>query len=269
MRACVCLCVRPSVTLCFLNILKSHGWILLPASALFLSPILFISPADALSSCSCFSVPVFRCSCSPLFLFLCSCFQMFLFSSVPFFQRFLFPVFLFSTVCIFRCTGFPLFLFSSALILCSFFQMFLFSSILFLCSCFQMFLISIVPVFQFLVSLFLFSDAPVNQCSCFSVPVFRCSCFTVPVSLCFFSRCSCFPLFLFSSVPVFQCSCSSVSAVRLPRPAGLGCVDGTKTVASWSYLLEKTGIVWSIVTFRYALTIRDRTETPGIPRLVP
>ena len=32
---------------------------------------------------------------------------------------------------------------------------------------------------------------------------------------------------------------------------------------------RKPGIVWSIVTFRYALTIRDRTETPGISRLVP
>ena len=83
------------------------------------------------------------------------------------------------------------------------------------------------------VSLFLFSDVPVS----------------LFLFLCVFSRCSCFPLFLFSSVPVFQCSCSSVSAVRLPRPAGLGCVDGTKTVASWSYLLEKTGIVWSIVTY--------------------
>ena len=112
---------------------------------------------------------------------------------------------------------------------------------LFLCSCFQMFLFSSVPV-----SLFLFSDVPVFQCSsfqcsCFSVPVFRCSCYTVPVSLCFSLRCSCFPFFLFSSVPVFQCSCSSVSAVRTLRPVGLGCVDGTKTVASWSYLWEKTG----------------------------
>ena len=177
----------------------------LPASALFLSPILFISPAAALSSCSCFSVPVFSCSCFPVFLFLCSCFQLFLFSSVP----------------VFSCSHFPVFLFSSAPVC--------------------LFLISIVPVFQFLVFLFLFSDAPVNQCSCFSVPVFRCSCFTVPVSLCFFSRCSCFPLFLFSSVPVFQSSCSSVSAVRTLRPVGLGCVDGTKTVASWSYLWEKTG----------------------------
>ena len=28
------------------------------------------------------------------------------------------------------------------------------------------------------------------------------------------------------------------------------------------------GIFWSIATFRYALTIQDGTETPGIPRLV-
>ena len=32
---------------------------------------------------------------------------------------------------------------------------------------------------------------------------------------------------------------------------------------------RRPGIVWSIATFRYALTIRDKTETPGIPRLVP
>ena len=75
------------------------------------------------------------------------------------------------------------------------------------------------------VSLFLFSDVPVS----------------LFLFLCFFSRCYCFQLFLFSSVPVFQSSCSSVSAVRTLRPVGLGCVDGTKTVASWSYLWEKTG----------------------------
>ena len=91
----------------------------------------------------------------------------------------------------------------------------------FRCSCFPVFLFSIV-----LVSLFLFTDVPVFHCSCFSVPVFRCSCFS---------------LFLFSSVPVIQCSCSSVFAVRTLRPVGLGCVDGTKTVVSWSYLWEKTG----------------------------
>ena len=81
-----------------------------------------------------------------------------------------------------------------------------------------MFLLTSAPV-----SLFLFSDVPVSLflfLCVFSpdVPVFHCS--------------------FFSSVPVFQCS--SVS-VRTLRPIGLGCVDGTKTVASWSYLWEKTG----------------------------
>ena len=70
------------------------------------------------------------------------------------------------------------------------------------------------------VSLFLFSDVPV------SLYLFHCSCFQMFL----------FSIVPFSSVPVFQCSCSSVSAVRTLRPVGLGCVDGTKTVASWSYL---------------------------------
>ena len=120
--------------------------------------------------------------------------------------------------------------------------MFLFSSALFF-----WFLFSDAPVFWGLVSLFLFSDAPVFQFSCF-----LCSCFlvfwfsSIPVSLFLFSDVpvfhhSCVPLFLFSSVPVSQCSRFFVPAVWTLRPVGLGCVDGTKTVASWSYLWEKTG----------------------------
>ena len=185
----------------------------------------------------CFSVPVFTYSCFPVFLFFCSCFQIFLFSDVPVFRCSCFPVPCFS-VPVFRCSCFPV-------------SLFLFSNALFLCFCFQMFLFPDVSVFQCLVSLFLFSDAPVFQFSCFFVSVlkcsvgdvlvFQCSCFSVPVF-----RCSCFPSFLFSSVPfssvpVSQCSCFFVPAVWTLRPVGLGCVDGTKTVASWSFLWEKTG----------------------------
>ena len=109
--------------------------------------------------------------------------------------------------------------------------MFLFSSVPVFHSCFSVpvYRCSCFPLFLFLCScfqMFLFSSVLVFHCSCFSVPVFRCSCFS---------------LFLFSSVPVIQCSCSSVFAVRTLRPVGLGCVDGTKTVVSWSYLWEKTG----------------------------
>ena len=232
--------------------------------ALLCLPLLFLIPSDVFSchllslpppptlfshvpvfQCFCFSVPAFRSSCFSVFLFLCSCF------SVPCFS-----------VSVFRCSCFPvsLFLFSSALFLCSCFQMFLFSHVpVFLCLVFQclvfqclvsLFQFSYAPVFQFPVSWFLFSSA-LFLCSCFqmllltSAPVSLFLFSDVPVSLflslCFFPRCSCFPLFLSSSVPVFQCSCSSVFAVRTLRPVGLGCVDGTKTVASWSYLWEKTG----------------------------
>ena len=180
--------------------------------SVLLSHSLYI-PCCCLSSCSCFSVLIFGCSCCPVFLFFCSCFQIFLFSILPIFSI---PVslFLFSDGSVFQCSCFPLPYFSCSCFQClaSLFPLsvFLFLSALFLCSCFQMFLFSSV------VFLFLFSDVPVFHCSLF-------------------------PVFLFSSVPVFQCSCFSVPAVLTLRPVGLGCVDGTKTVASWSYLWEKTG----------------------------
>ena len=114
-----------------------------------------------------------------------------------------------------------------------------------------------------IIAVFLFSEVPVFRCSCFlmflfsSVPVFRCSCFQIFLfSSVLVFRCSCFQMFLFSSVPVFLCSyfqmflfpvflflcsCFSVPAVWTLRPVEVGCVDGTKTVTSWSYLWEKTG----------------------------
>ena len=145
------------------------------------------------------------------------------------------------------------------------------------CSCFQM---------------ILFSDVPVFHCSCFSVLVFRCSCFPVflfsdvPVFRCscfqmfLFSivpvfYCSCFQMFMFSSVPVFQCSCFPVflflcsccqnAEARRSRLCWLVLKRLNRGVTSGRI----PGIVWSIATFRYALTRWDRTETPGIPRLVP
>ena len=138
-----------------------------------------------------------------------------------------------------------------------------------------MFLFSDVLVFRFL----LFSDVPVFRCSCFQmfmfsdVLVFRCSCFpaflfpSVPVfqSSCVFVsdhpvfRCSCFPVFL------FLCSCCLNAEARRSRLCWLVLKRFDRGVFSG----RRPGIVWSKATFRYALTIWDRTETPGIPRLVP
>ena len=149
-------------------------------------------------------------------MFLFVIIAVFLFSDVPVFRCSCFPVFLFSSVPVFQCSCNQLFLISDVPVFrCSFIQMFLYSNVpLFQCSCFPVILFSDVPVFQYsLFQIFLFSDVPVLQCSC--VPVFRCS--------------------------FFQCSCFSVPAVWTLRPIGVGCVDGTKTVASWSYLWEKTG----------------------------
>ena len=103
----------------------------------------------------------------------------------------------------------------------------------FRCSCFQMFLFSIVLLFRCsCFPLSLFSDVPVFLCLYFQMFLFS-----------FIStfRCSRFPVFSFLDVPVSKCSSFSVPAVWTLRPIGVGCVDGTKTVASWSYLWEKTG----------------------------
>ena len=179
-------------------------------------------------------------------LFQCCCFADVLVSSVPVFLYsyslvFLMfsALFLFSVVLLFRCSCFP-----------SPFQMFLFSFVsLFRCSCFPLFSFSDVPVFLCLsFQMFLFSIVLLFRCSCFplslfsDVPVFYCS----PFQMFLFSfvctiRCSCFSVFPFLDVPDFQCSSFSVLAVWTLRPVGVGCVDGTKTVASWSYLWEKTG----------------------------
>ena len=208
-------------------------------------------------------VPVFRGSCFlDVLVFHCSCFQMFLFSMM----------FLFSIVPVFRCSCFPLFLFPDVP-----FSVFLFSDVaVFHCSCFQIFRFSDVPVFRCsCVQLYLFSDVPFFHmflfplCS-FFIPVFKCSCFSVPVF-----RCSRFPLFLFSIIPVFRCSyfplflflcsCCQNAEARRSRLCWLVLKRLNRGVTSG----RRPGIVWSIATFRYALTIWDRTETPGIPRLVP
>ena len=139
---------------------------------------------------------------------------------------------------------------------------------MFQCCCFPDVLVCSVPVFIFtcvfffffiFAALFLFSVVLLFRCSCFpfsffsDVPVFlcllffQCSCFPlfsfsdVPVFLCLYFLISCFSVFPFLDVPVFQCSSFSVPAVWTLRPVGVGCVDGTKTVASWSYFTEKTG----------------------------
>ena len=155
------------------------------------------------------------------------------------------------------------------------------------CSCFQMFLFSSVPVsscpcFQlFLFSLFLFSIVPV-----FIVPVFHCSCFQMFL----FSRCFCFPLFPFP-VFLFLCSCFQIILVSIVAVFICSCfplflflcsccqnAEARSSRLCWLVLKRlnrgvtsgrRPGIVWSKATFRYALTIWDRTETPGIPRLVP
>ena len=151
--------------------------------------------------------------------------------------------------------------------------MILFSDVLvFRCSCFPMFLFSHVPVFHYsCFPLFLFPDVPVFVCSCFQMFLFLCSCFQmflfpsvflfqiflfflVPVF-----RCSCFPMFL------FLCSCCQNAEARSSRLCWLVLKRLYHGVTSG----RRPGIVWSIATFRYALTIWDRTETPGIPRLVP
>ena len=141
---------------------------------------------------------------------------------------------------------------------------------------YSLFLFPNVSVFKFL----LFSDVPVFQCSCFpaflcfcfrstcfqrflfsSVPVFQCSCFPVFLCFCFRSlvfRCSCFPVFL------FLCSCCLNAEARRSRLCWLVLKRFDHGVISG----RRPGIVWSKATFRYALTIWDRTETPGIPRLV-
>ena len=175
------------------------------------------------------------------------CFQIFPFLSIP--------VFLFSGVPHFRCSCFPEFLFSS-------FPVFLFSGAhVFRCSCFLVFLFSSIPMFLF--QIILFSNASIFRCSCFQIILFS----EVPVfphSRVFVSdhpvfRCSCFPVFL------FLCSCCLNAEAHRSRLCWLvlkwfdhGVISG-----------RRPGIVWSKVTFRYALTIWDRTETRGIPRLVP
>ena len=158
----------------------------------------------------------------------------------------------------FRCSCFPVFLFSSVLV--------------FQCSCFQMFLFSSVPVincswFQLL----LYSDVPVFHSSCFPLYLF---------SFVLVFRCSCFPVFLFSSVPDFRFSCFQMFLFPVFLFLCSCCLNAEARRSRFVLMVLKRlhrgvtsgrrpGIVWSIATFRYALTIRDRTETPGIPRLVP
>ena len=145
-------------------------------------------------------------------------------------------MFLFSDVPVFKCSCFPLFLFPDVAV--------------FHCSCFQMFVFSDVPVFRCShFQMFLFSDVPIFRCSCFQVFLFS----DVPVF-----QYSCFPLFL------FLCSCCQNAEARRSRLCWLVLKRLNHGVTSG----RRPGIVWSIATFRYALTIWDRTETPGIPRLV-
>ena len=157
-------------------------------------------------------------------------------------------------ILVFRCSW-VLFLFSYVSVFhCSCFQMFLFSSVpVSSCSCFQLFLFS----------LFLFSIVPVSRCFCFPLflfPVFQCSCFQIIlVSIVAVFICSCFPVFL------FLCSCCQNAEARSSRLCWLVLKRLNRGVTSG----RRLGIVWSKATFRYALTIWDRTETPGIPRLVP
>ena len=141
----------------------------------------------------------------------------------------------------------------------------LFSDVpVFRCSCFPVFLFSNVSVF----------NVPFFQCS--SVPVFHCSCFL----LFLFFLCSCIQMFLFSSVLVFQCSCFQMFLFPVFLFLCSCCLNAEARRSRFMLMVLKRlhrgvtsgrrpGIVWSIATFRYALTIRDRTETPGIPRLVP
>ena len=158
------------------------------------------------------------------------------------------------------CSCFQRFLFSDVPVFhCSYFQMFLF-----LCSCFQMLQISSVPV---------------SRCSCFICSCFHMFFFYSCIRMSFLSvpvfRCSCFQMFLFSSVPdfryscfplfLFLCSCCQNAEARRSRLCWLVLKRLNRGVTSG----RRPGIVWSIATFRYALTIWDRTETPGIPRLVP
>ena len=148
-----------------------------------------------------------------------------------------FQMFLFSDVPALRCCSFPLFLFPDVLI--------------FRCSCFQMFPFPDVPAFRCCYfQMFLFSDVPIFRCSCFPLFLFS----NVPVC-----RCSCFPVFL------FLCSSCKNAEARRSRLCWLVLKRLNHGVTSG----RRPGIVWSIATFRYALTIWDRTETPGIPRLVP
>ena len=128
--------------------------------------------------------------------------------------------------------------------------------------------------------LFFYLDFPLFQLfPIFAVSVFRCSCFPAIQCSCFqmflFSDFSCFQMFLFSDVPVFRCSyflvflflcsCCLNAEARRSRLCWLvlkrfhcGVISG-----------RRPGIVWFKATFRYTLTIWDRTETPGIPKLVP
>ena len=153
--------------------------------------------------------------------------------------------------------------------------MFLFSDVPVLqCSCFQMFLFSSVPVFRsscfqmYPFPVFLFSSVPVFLCSCFQMflfpsnPVFRCSCFSLPDF-----QCSCVPVFRCFLFPVFLFLCSFSLNAEARRSRFLLMV--LKRLYHGVTSGRRPGIVWSIATFRYALTIRDRTETPGVPRLVP
>ena len=162
-------------------------------------------------------------------------------------------------ILVFRCSW-VLFLYSDVSVFhCSCFQMFLFSSVpvsncssfhcscihCSMCSCFQMFLFSrcfCLPLFPYPVFLFL--------CSCFQI---------ILVSIVAVFICSCFPVFL------FLCSCCQNAEARSSRLCWLVLKRLNRGVTSG----RRPGIVWSKATFRYALTIWDRTETPGIPRLVP
>ena len=156
---------------------------------------------------------------------------MFLFSDVPVFQSSCFPAFLLPDAPVFRCSCFLVFLFSSISVFL--FQIILFSDAsIFRCSCFQNILFSEVPVFQH--SCVFVSDHPVF-------------------------RCSCFPVFL------FLCSFCLNAEARRSRLCWLVLKRFDRGVISG----RRPGIVWSKATFRYALTIWDRTETPGIPKLVP
>ena len=166
--------------------------------------------------------------------------------------------FLFSDAPVFRCFHFQ---FSPV------FQCFCFQAVLW--PCFQVYFVPVSKCFSFQISpvfkMFLFLSVPVFQRFCVIVsdqPVFRCSSF--PAFLCFCFRCSvfrwsCFPVFL------FLCSCCLNAEARRSRLCWLVLKLFDRGVISG----RRPGIVWSIVTFRYALTRWDRTETPGIPRLVP